>query len=363
MPANQSRSDVPTQLGAKSSRLFTYIKISIHNMAAAATVPALLSTLTESLASATSSLPEPTALAIPTEGISLLDTKNELLLSYLQNLAFLILIKVRNQYTAALQSPSSGHGIEELNDEVTKKLVELRVYIEKGVRPLEGRLKYQIDKLILAASEATSTAATLGARKPSRTSNGFTEAAASGSESADEPTHAAAISDLAHRPNPSAFARPSRNDGPAAQGSTGLYRPPRITPTSLPTTERKQAKTTKPRKSTTLDTFIREEMDDAPIAEPSIGAGSGLKGREKEREEERRGYEEQRLVRLPGEKKSKRDKRRGEDLSGGLMGLGDVDFGDLKGGKRKRERDGGGGERVGERWEKRVKKGVGRKRR
>ncbi len=332
-------------------------------MATAATLPALLSTLTESLTSAAVSLPEPTALAIPTEGISLLDTKNELLLSYLQNLAFLIILKIRNYSPTASDSPSSGHGIEELNDEVTKKLVELRVYIEKGVRPLEGRLKYQLDKLLVAASEATPTAATSGARKPSRASNGFTESAASGSESAGDPSPITAIPDLAHRPNPSAFARPSRNDAPTAQTSTGLYRPPRITPTSLPTTERKQAKATKPRKSTTLDAFIREEMDDAPIAEPSIGAGSGLKGREKEREEERRGYEEQRLVRLPGEKKSKRDMRRGEDLSGGLMGLGDVDFGDLKGGKRKRATDSGGVERIGERWEKRMKRGVGKKRR
>lgn len=339
------------------------IQIVIHIMATAATLPALLSTLTQSLTSATSSLPEPTALATPPEGISLLDTKNELLLSYLQNLAFLIIIKIRSQYAAAAQCPWSERGTDELNDEVTKKLVELRIYIEKGVRPLEGRLKYQLDKLLLAASEAMPKAATLGARKPSRASNGFTESAASGSESAEESTPVDAIPDLAHRPNPSAFARPSRDDGAAAQGSTGVYRPPRIAPTSLPTTERKQAKATKPRKSNTLDTFIREEMDDAPVAEPSIGAGSGLKGREKEREEERRGYEEQRLVRLPGEKKSKRDKRRGEDLSGGLMGLGYIDFGDLKGGKRKRERDVGGGERVGERWGKRVKKGVGRKRR
>lgn len=323
-----------------------------------AALPALLSTLTESLTSATSSLPEPTALAIPLEGISLLDTKNELLLSYLQNLAFLIIIKLRTQYAATVQSSSSGHGIDELNDEVTKKLVELRVYIEKGIRPLEGRLKYQLDKLLLAASEATTI--TLGAKKLSRNTNGFIESTASGSESADE-LAPAAVPDLAHRPNPSAFARPLRDDGTTAQGSTAVYRPPRIAPTSLPTTERKQAKATRPRKSTTLDNFIREEMDDAPIAEPSIGAGSGLKGREREREEERRGYEEQRLVRLPGEKKSKRDKRRGEDLSGGLMELGYVDFGDLKVGKRKREKDVGGGERVGERWEKRVKKGVGRK--
>ena len=106
-------------------------------------------------------------------------------------------------------------------------------------------------------------------------------------------------------------------------------------------------------------------MDDAPIAEPSIGAGSGLRGREKEKEERRRDYEEMRLVRLPGEKK-KKDRRRGEGFGEDLAdGLGDFEFEELKrkGGKRKRERDGGDAARVGEVWDKRVKKGVGRKRR
>ena len=116
-------------------------------------------------------------------------------------------------------------------------------------------------------------------------------------------------------------------------------------------------------------------MDDAPVAEPSIGAGSGLRGKEREREEERRGYEEMRLVRLPeGKRRGKgrgggnRGEGFGEDLVGGLGG---VEFEGLKGRgeKRKREREGerereGGDEgRVGLAWEKRVKRGVGRKRR
>lgn len=330
-------------------------------MAAAATLPALLSTLTDSLTFATSSLPGSPSIIPPGEGISLLDTKNELLLSYLQNLVFLILIKLRSHQSPPSQTSEIEHEAYDLNDEVTKKLVELRLYIEKGVRPLESRLKYQVDKLLLAASQSTSTTTTNGTSNRSTTSNGVRTSAIS--ESEDDSAPPPIIPELAHRPNPSAFTRPSREDRSAAQDTTGVYRPPRITPTSLPTTDRKQAKVTKPGKSTTLDAFIREEMDDAPVAEPSIGAGSGLKGREKEREEERIGYEEQRLVRLPGEKKSKRDKRRGEDLSGGLRDLGNVDFGELKGAKRKRDKDGGSGERVGERWEKRVKKGVGRKRR
>lgn len=331
-------------------------------MAAPASLPTLLTTLTDSLTSAASSLPTSTNIAPATDGISLLDTKNELLLSYLHNLVFLIILKLRNQSSPNPTTEPS------LDDAVTQKLVELRIYIEKGVRPLEGRLKYQLDKLLLAASEDSATPFPDGVTKTkfSTSERRAAEPDASAGESDAEHAPQPAIPDLAHRPNPSAFARPSESKTARQSTSDGLYRPPRITPTALPTMDASsRKKEVKPRKSHTLNAFIREEMDDAPIAEPSIGAGSGLRGREKEREEERRGYEETRLVRLPGEKK-KKDRRRGEGFGEDLAdGLGDFEFEGLKGrgGKRKRVRDGGDGRRVGEMWEKRVKKGVGRKRR
>lgn len=326
-------------------------------MAAPTLLPALLSTLTHSLSSASPCLPDPQTIAPPTEGISLLDTKNELLLSYLHNLVFLIVLKLRHH-----SSNSTEEEDVSLTDSVTQKLVELRIYLEKGVRPLESRLKYQLDKLLLAASEASTPLTKNGTTKPLRTLNAADHAPASDSEDA-EPGPPTQTSEQAYRPNPSAFARPTRDDRAAEKEKSGLYKPPRITPTSLPTTERKY-KEIKPRKSHTLDNFIREEMDDAPVTEPSIGAGSGLRDREKEREEVRRGYEETRLVRLPGEKKGKR-RRPDEDLAGGFGGLGDVEFGDLRTHKAKKKREGGGGEgrRMGESFEKRVMRGVGRKRR
>ena len=264
------------------------------------------------------------------------------------------------------------------DDAVAPKLVELRTYIEKGVRPLEGRLKYQLDKLLLAASDASvvptpnnSNPAAKASRVPEKQPAAGSDASASDDTdagSAPQPS----IPDLAHRPNPSAFARPSLSKTTHQSAADGLYRPPRITPTALPTTDASvRKKDVKPRKSHMLNAFIREEMDDAPVAEPSIGAGSGLRGRRREEEEERRGYEEMRLVRLPGEKRGKKERKDGgmggdgfgEDLAGGL---GDFEFegGKGKGGKRKREGGGGGGGegKVGEAWEKRVKRGVGRKR-
>ena len=79
---------------------------------------------------------------------------------------------------------------------------------------------------------------------------------------------------------------------------------------------------------------MREEMTDAPVPEMSIGAGNGLRGREAERERERRGYEEGRLVRLPEEKKKggKRKRMEGEDW----FGVGEFGDGQRSGGKREK---------------------------
>ncbi|MCJ1284657.1 hypothetical protein MMC26_003992 [Xylographa opegraphella] len=372
---------------------------------AAATLETLLSSLTTSLKSATSSLPETSDIAPPSDGISLLDTKNELLLSYLQNLVFLIILKLRD---ASSSPEADGDGnreehVEEnssIRDEVVKKLVELRVYLEKGVKPLEGRLKYQIDKVVRAAEEedAKEAASTVlngqnanGAAAAARSINGHYVNGARNDDASDDsdpsssdekvmqPT--ATIDPLAYRPNPSALTLPSR---PEARTSTarsdGVYRPPRITPTSLPTTTPRNTATSKrPSKSATLDEFVATELSTAPIAEPSIGSTIVDRGRrsksakEREVEKDRRGYEESNYVRLPTQGKKGRGKGRKEGMGYGgeeWRGLGEgaervVGLtrkgrgGSVLERSRKRPRDdGGGGGRelpMGETFEKRRK--------
>ena len=102
---------------------------------------------------------------------------------------------------------------------------------------------------------------------------------------------------------------------------------------------------------------MREEMGDVPVAEPIVGAGSGLRGKAAEKERERADYEEGRLVRLPSERGKKR-RVGGEDFFGGV-GLGDGFDLDLGGGAKRVKRRGKGPEEVlGEKWEKRKKRGV-----
>lgn len=307
-------------------------------MAATASLPALLSTLTESLQSASNAVPETTAIACPTDGISLLDTKNELLLSYLQNLIFLIIIKLRSKESSSANSQKAAKGTEQ--DEVVKKLVELRVYLERGVRPLESRLKYQIDKVLRAADDASRSATqkTIAVPKSTKPKNGVRsrEASASGSdddsdnedEDEDATPATAEINDLTYRPNPAALARPSQSADPRSAASNGIYRPPRITPTALPTTQgREERAARKPNKSATLDEFISTELSSAPLAEPSIGSTIISGGRrsksqkERTKDTERQVYEESNFVRLP--KESRKDKAKsagGRPRDGGYGG-------------------------------------------
>ncbi|KAJ4383225.1 hypothetical protein N0V86_001269 [Didymella sp. IMI 355093] len=290
-------------------------------MAVDNSLESLLATLTTSIQSATEALPQDGILP-PKEGISLLDVKNELLLSYLQNLVFLILLKLRAR--------SSGES-DQLHpqDEVVQKLVELRIYLEKGVRPLENRLKYNIDKIIRSADDAARRTAQATAKPKPKKSRNDTGSGSdeSDAESAASDQTADSEDEMAYAPNKAAVVRaeqeqPSARDRESAKD--GIYRPPKITPMAMPTTEgRAERRDRRPNKSATLDEFIATELSSAPIAEPSIGSTITHGGRhtrsEKERREEneRREYEEANFTRLaPKSKKEKRKEDRGRSQGG-----------------------------------------------
>lgn len=305
-------------------------------MAVDNSLESLLATLTSSIESATQALPEDSILP-PENSISLLDVKNELFLSYLQNLVFLILLKLR------YRSSADGAGKDEddhsgLQKEVTKKLVELRLYLEKGVRPLENRLKYQIDKIIRSADDATRKA-TQGSEKLN--TKRAKKSKASGSDSSDAESEQSAqtdedLDDMSYGPNRAAFVRSKSITEKKAVGSSkdGIYKPPRITPMAMPTTQgREDRGSRRAEKSTTLDEFVANELSTAPLAQPSIGSTIVQGGRhvksERERKEdaERREYEEANFTRLPKQSKKERAKGRDRARQGGwggeeLRGLG-----------------------------------------
>ncbi|KKA18082.1 hypothetical protein T310_7966 [Rasamsonia emersonii CBS 393.64] len=242
-----------------------------------------------------------------------------------------------------------------------------------GVRPLEGRLKYQIDKVVKAAEDAERSQRAAEAakkakdkKKKKKKTKAQVSSDQSGSDdnddreeeevsdfASDEQSDGEEVSDeeeedeeededeeeeideMAYRPNISAFTKgmqaeaekqKASKEAKKSTSSDGIYRPPKIKPTALPTTdsERKEKEERRPKKSSVIDEFVTTEMSSAPVAEPSIGSTIQRGGRhvltqkEREEEKERREYEEMNLVRLPKESKKERaKKRRREGTFGG----------------------------------------------
>lgn len=304
-----------------------------------------LDTLTACLNSASTSLPSSTesedkttspTIIPPSDGISLLDTKAELLLSYLQNLVFLVLYQLRGR------GKKDSQGDVSLED-ITRKLTELRVYLERGVKPLEGRLKYQIDKVVKAAEDAErANKNPAKAGKKINNKNGddsdISEDMSGDEEDEGKDSDDEEIDEMAYRPNVTAFSKgvpkadkdaKTTSRDTKEQPSDGIYRPPRIKPTALPTTEsRDRDRDRRPKKSSVIDEFVSAEMSAAPMAEPSIGSTIQRGGRQvmsrqdRAREAERRTYEETNFVRLPKESKKERAKRKAAEgpRAGGFGG-------------------------------------------
>ncbi|KAF7114592.1 hypothetical protein CNMCM5793_009237 [Aspergillus hiratsukae] len=301
-------------------------------------ISTLLENLTSCLSSTGSSLPKATrespadvSIEPPHDGISLLDTKSDLLLSYLHNLVFLVIFQLRE--VAPSESKAEDNGNSSLREEIVRKLTELRVYLDRGVRPLEGRLKYQVDKVIKAAEDAdraergahpATKSKAKNAKSGSNNESGSEESSGDSESDGEGEDEEEDIDEMAYRPNISAFSKGVKPDAQTEEktdkkvSGDGIYRPPRIMPTALPTTDRKEQRDRRPRRSNVIDEFVSAEMSAAPMAEPSIGSTIVQGGRhsktrkERELEAERNTYEETNFVRLAKESKKERAKRRGQ---------------------------------------------------
>ena len=125
------------------------------------------------------------------EGISYLDAKHLLMLSYCINIVFYLLLK------------SEGRSVRD--HPVVLRLVEIRAYLEK-LRPIDRKLRYQIDKLL-----KTSAASELAGGEDD-------------GEDEDDP--------LRFKPNPDALVGGAdAEDAEALAG--GAYRPPKMVPTAM----------------------------------------------------------------------------------------------------------------------------------
>ncbi|KAI7873304.1 Sas10/Utp3/C1D family-domain-containing protein [Mucor mucedo] len=133
------------------------------------------------------------------KGVSFLEVKYQVMLQYILQLAYFVHLKI------------SGKQIE--NSPVIESLVELRVILDK-MKPIENKLKYQIDKLVRAAVVET-------------TQKNEEKAAITTSQ-------AVAADPLAFKPNPLNLLNKDNDDEDEEDdedtNAAGVYRPPKLAP-------------------------------------------------------------------------------------------------------------------------------------
>jgi len=231
------------------------------------------------------------------EGISYLDTKHLLMLSYCVNITFYMLLKAEGK-------PVKDHP-------VVLRLVEIRTYLEK-LRPIDKKLKYQIDKLLKMAKDGVD------------------------GEEEDPTANGAGEDPLQFRPNPDALV--SKVDEDAEEGAEGgVYRPPKMMPTAMEEFEEggkssKQKRAEKEaRRRAQRSSLIKELAQELGEAPEELGGDEGdmqsaFAKREFARMEARAKIEEDMFTRVP---LSKTERRRQKATTRSVNSLSQVgDFGD-----------------------------------
>lgn len=217
-------------------------------------------------------------------GISLLALKYHSLLSYIHNLAAITATQV-----ARSSEDYPGDEVKEIRDRAVKNTVVDRIVMEKGVKGLEAKIAYQIEKVTKAYVKAKQQA----------------ESQVSGNTADPEDDESDDDDKLNYRPNPTALKSSTEE---ARDDRAAKYVAPKIS-AATPFAKDHEGKAARKQKNSTMDEFIQESSG-APIAEPSIGStimdgGRGGERTEKERRKqaEVQRYEEDNFTRLPGQSK------------------------------------------------------------
>ncbi|XP_049653551.1 LOW QUALITY PROTEIN: neuroguidin [Accipiter gentilis] len=221
------------------------------------------------------------------KGVSLLEVRAQALLQYLQDLALLLGTKARGGALGGLPA--------------LPRLLETRLVLEK-LRPIEHRLKYQLEKLL--------------------------QAAMTGGRGDNDP--------LRFRPDPANMAAQEEEEEEEGQGGAkapGLgggrrYVPPRLVPVQYDAVgqEREQRAREAARRralSSSVIRELREELSEAP--QELGGAGGAFPPPRASRL--RTQYEEAMLVRLSETKRERAKRRQAAAAGGGLAAI--THFGDI----------------------------------
>ncbi|KAK9354645.1 hypothetical protein V1523DRAFT_424846 [Lipomyces doorenjongii] len=278
-------------------------------------------------------------------GISLLGLKADTMASYVHHLGLRSLFALSQVAGDNVGNEQQTEDQEEvcmdpklLDNAIRGLLVTDRVILERGVRPLEKKIEYQIQKMLRAISIAPT-------KKGNTTDEGAFEMdeKSGDSEEKSDSENGAASADgneeeddlpLSYRPRPNLLVSNTSKESTISSSSTKKYVPPKINPTKLPSTkalagQAAAKQTNRMHRNQALEEYLEETTSTAPEAAPSIGAnvlGHGRGGtrtqRAQAKEDKIRGYEEANFVRLQDEGKNKRKKPRQDEFMGENWDLG-----------------------------------------
>ena len=249
--------------------------------------------------------------------VSLLSLKNSSLLGYVTDLALLLAIR--------LESIKGEKNTTSKEENVLNSIVTNRVVLEKGIKSLEKKINYQLEKMMNAYHRREKEQNDLEHKVKEQQEQDSSKEEEEEEDESDEQDEG-----LGFKPNPSALlsrGRPengrtaakadtvedtAEDDDQREAKATEKYRPPKISAAAINDPD-KQLKNRKQRNLQSMDEYL-QDISEAPTTEKSIGStiinkGRDVKSRKQmEKEAEIQRYEEENFTRLPATK-TKEDKR------------------------------------------------------
>lgn len=239
------------------------------------------------------------------EGVSLLALKNNSVVSYLNNVLLVVLSHLERL---------EGEEVEDIRDQIIKNSIVQRVNIEKGVKPLEKKLNYQLDKMVRTYNRMEADEEKI--KKKSENDSGSDSD--SNSDSEDD--------NLSYKPDAAALAKMTNQSGRSTRPTSGkeepveAYKPPKIAAVAPPTST-ESTKADKTRKLQSMEEYLHEQSD-LPNVETSIGSTIVDHGRggvktdhDRKKEMEVQNYEESNFTRLPVNQTKKNYKQKQRDMA------------------------------------------------
>lgn len=202
-----------------------------------------LSRFAESLTLALDHIPSDRGLDVD-ELVTPLTIKNELKLSQIQNLALILVIKIRSIMSRYIAPNAPWARL--LHEAVVKSLVAIRIYFEKGIRRLESRLKLQIVALI-DQNKATFLGSDWKVKLPARHLNG-----------GDNKFALSRMAKLSPKPSTSSLGAPRRPPKNALSNAPPAY----MTRSSFDPSASKQESPDSDHESSTLEDLQKEVFGD-----------------------------------------------------------------------------------------------------